>query len=208
MGVSVDRTATVAGVVLVVAVVGAVAFAAGLGPFGGATDGGDGGLPTATPTAVPTDGTAGGGSGGGGSGGGTGGGSGGGGGGGSGGGDGDGGADLPPYAFTVAEVANCGRTCRDVTVELTNNRERAAQDVVVSTHIFAGNTTDSGARVWQGTEEVGGMAPGSTTTATKRVDLSYGDAFKVQQRDGWVTIRTTVRSADVTRTFTERRDVI
>ena len=190
------RTLIVVGVVLVVALCAAAAFAAGIGPFGG----GDGGeFPTVTST--PSGGNGGNGSGSGGGGGGNGG-------GGGGGGNGGGGADLPPYTFAVTTVENCGRTCRDVTVELTNNREQAAEDVVVYTRIFAGNTTDSGARVWQGREEVGEMEAGATTTATKRVDLSYSNAFKVQQQGGWITIRTTVRSADVNRTFTERRDVI
>ncbi|ESP89228.1 hypothetical protein [Candidatus Halobonum tyrrellensis] len=199
------RRAVVA-VAIVVVACGVAAFVVGVGPFGG-TDAGTGDVPTATASPSPSGGS--GGSGGGGGSGGTGGGGGSGTGGGGGGGSGDGGdADRPPYTFSVAAIENCGRTCRDVTVELTNNRRQAAEDVVVRTRIFAGNTTDADARVWRGREAVGRLDAGATTTATKRVSLGFGAALSVQQNDGWITIRTTVESADVTRTFTERRDVI
>ena len=207
-----SRGTLAAGATVLVAIAVAAAFVAGVGPFGGI----DGGVdtpaptPTSTPTptpapavdgGAPTDGGGGGGGNGGGGGSGTSGDS----------GDSGGGneaANLPPYTFDVKRISNCGRTCRDVTVELTNNRETTAQNVVVETHIFAGNSTDAGARVWKGNENVGQMGPGTTTTATKRVTLGFGAALSIQRNDGWITIETTVRSADVTRTFTERRDVI
>lgn len=185
--------AAVVGVVALFLVVGtAGAFVAGVGPF----DTGDediGEFPTQTPTESGSSG-----------------------GGGDSGGSGDGsgssgddaGQDLPPYYFSVTDTKKCGQTCRDVTVELTNNRDRSASNVNVYVRIFAGNETGSKEPVWQGKEEVGGMDAGETTTATKRVKLSYSEGFKVRQNDGWITIQTTVRSEDVTRTFTERRDVL
>lgn len=172
-------------VVLMVGAGIAGAFIAGVGPFepgGDEEDLGD------YPTGTPVDG---GGSGGDGGGSGT-------------ASDGD---DLPAYYFEVTEMEECGQTCRDVTVELTNNRDEQANEVVVYVKMFAGNSTDSDDRVWQGKEEVGTMEARDTVSATKQVELSYSDGYETQQNGGWVTIRTTVRSEDVTLTFTERRQV-
>lgn len=115
--------------------------------------------------------------------------------------------DLPAYYFEVTEIVECGQTCRDVTVELTNNRDEEANDVAVYVEMFAGNSTDDDDRVWQGKEEIGAMEARATTSATQRVQLSYAEGYAIRQNDGWVTIRTTVRSEDVTLTFTERRQV-
>lgn len=114
---------------------------------------------------------------------------------------------LPPFTFDIVSVEECGETCRDVTITLTNQQETTARNVTVYTRIFAGQGTD-GDVVWTGSEPVGTLAPGESTTRTKRVDLSLSGAFAVQQADGWITIQTTVQSQDETMTFTEQRDVI
>lgn len=116
-------------------------------------------------------------------------------------------ASQPPYAFEVVKIEECGDTCRDVTVELVNNRDETATNVKVYTRIFAGNSTDSDDKVWEGTEDVGSLEAGASTTSTKRVELSYGEAIKIKNNDGWITILTTVESDDVTITFKERRNV-
>ena len=113
----------------------------------------------------------------------------------------------PPYDFDVLRTENCGNTCRDVTVRLTNNRNVSANDVVVTTRIYAGNTTGDNARVWVGRREVGTLEPGGSTTATERVSLSYFEALSIRQKGGWITIVTIVESEEVTRTFEERRKV-
>ena len=113
----------------------------------------------------------------------------------------------PPYDFDVLRTENCGNTCRDVTMRLTNNRNASASDVVITTRIYAGNTTGENARVWEGRREVGTLEPGGSTTATERVSLSYFEALSIRQKGGWITIVTTVESEEVTRTFEERRKV-
>ena len=186
----------VAAVALVAAQAGLVAFATGFGPF---DSGGSG--PGATVTPGPVD------SGGAGS--------------GSAGGSGDRssgpgepgtdggstGPSEPPYDLDVLNTERCGNTCRDVMVRLTNNRNETATDLTVRTSIYAGNTTEESARVWDGENEVGTLEPGASTTETARVSLSYFEAIDVTRKGGWVTIVTTVESADATRTFRERRKV-
>jgi len=113
---------------------------------------------------------------------------------------------APPFAFTVDEIESCGRTCRDVTSTLTNRQDRTAEDVAVTTRIYAGNDTD-GEPVWSGTEPVGTLDAGDAYTATRRVELSYRDGFAVQRAGGWITVRTTVTTADRTVTLTDRRNV-
>jgi|GEM_PF-177463 len=123
------------------------------------------------------------------------------------GGDGGSTTSTPPFTFTIDSIENCGTTCRDVTVILTNEQPAAASDVTVYTRIYAGNTTSEDAIVWQGKEPVGGLAAGGSVERTQRVSLSYGEAYEVKQHDGWITVVTTVQSANETVTFESRRDV-
>lgn len=112
----------------------------------------------------------------------------------------------PPFTFTIDQIAECGQTCRDVTTTLTNEQSTADSNVTVYTRIYAGKGTD-GDVVWEGTESVGALDAGESYTGTKRVELSMGDAYTIQQRDGWITIQTTVDSDGETMTFTEQRQV-
>jgi hypothetical protein len=188
-----------AAVVLVAAQAGLVAFVLGFGPF----DPGTAGPEPAAPQSSGGDGSGSAGTGGSGAGGG-------GSGSGSSAGSGDGSAEAgepPPYDLDVLGTERCGNTCRDVTVRLTNNRNATAEDVTVRTSIYAGNTTGENARVWSGRNEVGTLDAGGSTTATARVSLSYFEAIDVKRKGGWVTIVTTVESAETTRSFRERRQV-
>jgi len=119
----------------------------------------------------------------------------------------DGGAaSTPPFAFTVDAIEECSRTCRDVTSTLTNQQNTTAEDVTVYTRIYAGNSTD-GDVVWEGSEDVGTLEADGSYTTTRRVDLSYGDAYAIEQEDGWITVQTTVETAERTVTLSEQRDV-
>lgn len=113
----------------------------------------------------------------------------------------------PPFTFTVQSIENCGTTCRDVTVKLTNNTDQTAKNVEVYTRIFAGKTTKQGAKIFEERRQVGDIPAGGSKTETTRVKLSYSEGFKVQQNDGWITILTTVSSEERTFTFKQQRDV-
>lgn len=116
-------------------------------------------------------------------------------------------ATSPPFVFSIDNIEECGTTCRDVTVTLFNQQNETAENVTVYTRIYAGNSTAEDDRVWQGKEEIGTMSADSSVTDTKRVSLSYADAYAVRQNDGWVTIVTVVQSDDTTVKFEEQRDV-
>jgi hypothetical protein len=113
---------------------------------------------------------------------------------------------APPFGFRIDAIEPCGRTCRDVTLTLTNQQETTAEDVTVYTRIFVGQGTD-GNVAWEGRASVGTLEAGASHTATRRVALSYGEAFAIRQHGGWVTVQTTVQTADGTVTFTEPRKV-
>lgn len=115
-------------------------------------------------------------------------------------------APEDPFAFDVKNVEECGRTCRDVTTTLTNERSTNASNVTVTTHIYAGNGT-SGDPVWTGEESVGTLPAGDSYTTTERVELGMSDVLAVEQNDGWITIETTIESDDATMTVVQRRDV-
>lgn len=193
---SLKTVAVVGAVVAVVAVGGAAAFIAGIGPLGD-LGGGQSDTVTETPDSTGTVYDDSGGSSGGDDDGGEGTAS-----------DGSGGDSLPPYTFAVTSIEECGQTCRDVTVRLDNNRDETATGLSVYTRIFAGNSTDSGDKVWEEKRDVGSLEAGGSTTETSRVELSYSEGFQIQQEDGWITILTTVESDDVTITFKERRNVL
>lgn len=114
---------------------------------------------------------------------------------------------TPPFAFTIDQIEACGQTCRDVTATLTNHQNDTATGVTVYTQIYAGNSTDSGNRVWSGDESVGTLSANDSYTSTNRVELSLLEAKQVQDNDGWLTIVTTVESDQTTVTFESRRDV-
>lgn len=176
------RLVAIGGVLLVAVAAGTAALVTGFGPAPG--DGGSDPAGTPVPTGTVYEGDAGGGSG-------------------------DSGSvdSGPPFAFTIDRIEKCGRTCREVTATITNRQNETATGVTVYTRIYAGNTTESDDRVWSGTEEVGTLEAGASSTSTKRVELSLMEARKVQNNDGWITVVTTVESDETTITFKSRRDV-
>ncbi|WP_049916474.1 hypothetical protein [Haloferax volcanii] len=199
------RTVFVAATVLALLTAGVVAaFLAGIGPFADTTsaDGSDGAFPTQT-TASPD--------GGGGDSSDTGGND-------NGSNDSDGDGDSgdgdatetqsrPPFGVVVDDIEKCGQTCRDVTSTITNQQDTDSSGVTVYSRIFVGNDTDPDDEVWRGTQAVGDLAAGESYTTTKRVELSYSEAFAVQQADGWITVQTTIETDNRTLTYTEQRDV-
>ncbi|WP_129114531.1 hypothetical protein [Halegenticoccus tardaugens] len=110
--------------------------------------------------------------------------------------------DDKRFRFAVERIEECGTTCRDVTVVVTNTGDRVDSEVVVVSRISA-----DGDELWRGQETVDSMDRDERVTRTERVDLGYADAYKVQRNDGYVTIDTTIRWAGGEETFTERRKV-
>ena len=179
------------------------AFVTGFGPFSGGPDGGDQStesFPTQTQTSTPSGGDTGGSDGE------------------TSGGDGETSdsddadstaesSSTPPFTVTIDRIEECGQTCRDVTSTLTNQQETDATGVTVYSRIFVGNSTASDDEIWRGSQQVGALAAEESFTATRRVELSYSEAFAVQQADGWITIQTTIQTDQRTLTYTERRDV-
>ncbi len=114
---------------------------------------------------------------------------------------------VAEFRIEVRNVEQCGTTCRDVTLALSNVGTASASGVSASVTLYAGNSTAEGDAVWTGDEDVGDLPAGGTFTTTRRVSLSFSEAFAVQQANGWVTIETTIRTDGRTVTFTERRNV-
>jgi len=114
--------------------------------------------------------------------------------------------DGGPFTLATREVESCGMLCRNVTSAVTNEQPTAARDVTIRTRLYAGNDTDGTVR-WQATERVDYIGPGETHVATQRVELPLEDALAIREADGWVTIRTTVETADQSVTVTDRREV-
>lgn len=110
--------------------------------------------------------------------------------------------DVGPFQFTVRNVTECGTTCRDVTVSLTNTANESASDV--SAHVAL---TTHGDRVWETTRDVGTLHADETTVQTLHIELGYLDAAKVQNNDGDVTVHTTINSSLGTYTFQRQRNV-
>ena len=114
---------------------------------------------------------------------------------------------TPPFRFTIGAIEECGQTCRDVTSTLTNQQDATADSVTVHTRIVAGQGID-GDEIWRGSEDVETLPAGESYTTTRQIDLSFGDALKIENNDGWITVQTTVETADGTVTFTNERQVV
>lgn len=114
--------------------------------------------------------------------------------------------ETPPFGFAIDNIEECGQTCRDVTSTLTNQQDATAENVTVYTRIVAGQGAD-GDEVWRGTEDVGTLQAGDSYTTTRQVELSYADALKIENEGGWITVQTTVETADGSVTFTDERQV-
>jgi hypothetical protein len=185
----------IAAVVVVIAVAGiAGAIVTGFGPSPGGDGGAFGGDSTETQTpyqntvVVGSDETeAGGGGGGGGD------------------SDGDGTATATqpdPFAFVIDNISECGNTCRIVNATIVNQQDTAATGVSVRSEIYTG-----GDKIWQGSSDVGTLEAGESFSDSKRVELSYGEAYKIEQNDGEILIKTYVVTDDGTYVFKERRNV-
>ncbi len=169
---------------------GAIAILTGVGPFSGGGEAGASELtefPTSTGTPYNADGSASSGDG-------------------SGSGTGDD-ASGAPFSFTIDSIEKCGQTCRDVTATLTNEQNDTATGVTVYTRIYAGNSTDASDLIWEGRQDIGTLEAGGSATETQRVELGYGEAYQVEQNDGWITVVTTVDTDDQTVTFEDQRNV-
>lgn len=106
------------------------------------------------------------------------------------------------FAYSVDSIEECGQTCRDVTATITNDGNEMATNVTVETNIY----TD-GDLIWEGDEEIGTLEAGGEYTSTQRVELSFADATKVENNDGWITIETIVRFDGGQEVITEERQV-
>ncbi len=177
-----NRSSVIGGIILVLVLAVGLGWAvyAGVGPAPGGTDSGE--QLTDFPTATPGD-------------------------------DSSGASDTtataePPFVFTIDEIEECGQTCRDVTASLQNNQDEPATGTTVFTRVFAGeDNTDPDDLVWEGKEAVGTIDAGETHTTTRRVELSLQAAQKIDDRDGWITIVTTVETDDQTVTFRDSEQV-
>ena len=107
-----------------------------------------------------------------------------------------------PFAFVIQNITECGRTCRVVNATIVNQQDSTAEGVTVRSEIYTG-----GDKIWEGSSEAGTLASGERYTDTKRVELSYGEAYSVQQNDGQITIKTFVQTDETTYVFTDERNV-
>ena len=121
-------------------------------------------------------------------------------------GGGDGGAaateSQEPFSFVIESITKCGQTCRDVNGTIVNQQDHTAEGVVIRSEIYTG-----GDMIWRGSSEAGDLASGESYTDDKRVELSYSEAYTVQQNDGEILIKTYVQTEETTYVFKQTRNV-
>jgi hypothetical protein len=104
--------------------------------------------------------------------------------------DGGGSGDLG-YDVDVGEVRECGTTCREVSIALTNTGTVAATELVAETRISTGGTI-----IWTDTESIGRLDAGETYRTTRRVELSVEDGARVRRNDNVVSIQLVLRAVE------------
>lgn len=109
---------------------------------------------------------------------------------------------VRPFTIDTKQIEQCGNTCRDVTVSLTNNGDHTREGITVTTRMYAADD-----RIWRGEKSVGTLGSDESTTRTARVKIGFVDAAKVKQNGGTVTIETVVRWQGGSETFREQRQV-
>lgn len=109
---------------------------------------------------------------------------------------------VRPFTIDTKWIEQCGNTCRDVTVSLTNNGDHTRKGITVTTKM-----SSDGERIWTGEKVIGTLGSDEATTRTARVQIGFVDAAKVKQNGGTVTIETVVRWNNGSKTFREQRQV-
>ncbi|MFB6150114.1 MAG: hypothetical protein ABEJ48_10660 [Halobacteriales archaeon] len=117
-------------------------------------------------------------------------------------------SDQSLFSLTVVGAASCGLTCRDVTIELTNNRARSVTNVVLVARVFAGRTTEADAIVWRGRTRIGTMTAQGTTIVSRQIGLSLAEGNAVRKQNGWVTVVVTIDSDAGSATITRELQVL
>jgi len=103
------------------------------------------------------------------------------------------------FEVTNLEISECGTTCRDATIELTNTGTDTATNVTGTVTVVAGDT-----HVWEGEEHTVRLEAGDTVTRSERIDLDFRTALAIQNNDRQVTVTTTIESdQQTTRTVDE-----
>jgi hypothetical protein len=115
--------------------------------------------------------------------------------------------DTPPFAFEVESIEKCGRTCREVNAALHNRMEQDAEDIVVHTWIYAGNSTAREDVVWADNRDISVLESGDVHRSTDRVELSIQQAENVREKDNWITVEAVVESQQETVKFVNREQV-
>ena len=104
--------------------------------------------------------------------------------------------------FSVQRIEECGNRCRDVTAQVRNAGGTAAKNVVVQSRIYAAND-----QIWSSQASLGRMTAGESEMQTRRVEVGFLDAAKIQQNNGYIRIETTVTWDGGSTSFSERRKV-
>lgn len=106
------------------------------------------------------------------------------------------------FRFSVQRIEECGTRCRDVTAQVSNAGGTAAENVVVESRIYAGDD-----QIWSNEASLGRVESAESNVQTRRVEIGYLDAAKIQRNDGYIRIETTVTWDGGSTTFSERRKV-
>lgn len=107
-----------------------------------------------------------------------------------------------PFAFVIDNISECGDTCRIVNASIINQQNEPATGVTVRSEIYTG-----GDKIWEGSSDVGTIEAGEEYTDTKRVELSLAEAYKVEQNDGEILIKTFVETDETVYVFNDERNV-
>jgi hypothetical protein len=101
------------------------------------------------------------------------------------------------FTMSVVSMTECGTTCRDLAVRITNTGDRPQDSIGVLTTVSVGAD-----RLWRDRSTIARLRAGQSRTLDKRVDVGPTGALKIGANDGYVLVVTRV----TTTTRTERHE--
>lgn len=106
------------------------------------------------------------------------------------------------FDVTAVSIVECGTTCREATITVTNTGSADATNVRASVTATADETL-----VWKTDETVGRLPADASVTRTRRLEIDLETALAIRENDRRVTVELLLTSDQRTERFVREEEV-